>query len=260
MNVPALRRAARRASDWVDLQWSLVVRVLERVAPQARGRLLDVGCGEKPYEHIFLPYVTEYLGIEHEASFVDTAAWCRDRKPDHLYDGKRLPFEDRSFDTVLSVQVLEHTPHPAALMSEMGRVLKDDGVLILSAPFQFRLHEEPHDYFRYSPHGLGTLCADVGLEIVEVHSQGSLWSVLGHKLNSYLAFRVARVGSLAQSMGKLPHEPPSVERPRLWTLPLVAPAMLGVAGAARVMDRLLPDPEEALGFLVVARRARSPSP
>lgn len=252
---PALKSAARSVSDWVDLQWSLVVLLLKRVAPQARGRLLDVGCGEKPYEHIFLPYVSEYLGIEHEASFVSTAAAHAARKPDVIYDGKRLPFEDRSFDTVLNVQVLEHTPRPSALVHEMARVLKDDGILILSAPFQFRLHEQPHDYFRYSPHGLRTLCEAAGLEVLEVHAQGSLWSVLAHKLNSYLAFNVAKVGGLAQSMGKLPHEGLATAPPRLWTLPFVAPAMLGLSGAARVLDRLLPDPEESLGFLIVARRS-----
>jgi hypothetical protein len=98
------------------------------------------------------------------------------------------------------------------------------------------------------------LCSEAGLEVIEVHHQGSLWSVLAHKLNSYLAFNVARIGGLAQAMGKLPHEAPSQQRPRTWTLPLVAPAMLGLSGAARVMDRYLEDPEETLGFLVVARR------
>jgi SAM-dependent methyltransferase len=252
--VPAVGRAARVASDWIDLQWSLIVGLLARVAPQAHGRLLDVGCGEKPYEDIFRPFVTEYLGIEHEATFASTFASRSDRKPDLVYDGARLPFPDRTFDTVLNVQVLEHTPRPGALVIEMGRVLKDDGILILSAPFQFRLHEQPHDYFRYSPHGLRALCDDAGLEIVEVLAQGSLWSVLGHKLNSYLALRVARVGSLAQAMGKLPHEGESVARPRLWTLPVVGPSMVGIAGLARVLDRIAPEPEEALGFVVVARR------
>jgi SAM-dependent methyltransferase len=254
LNRPGVKGAMRHAVDWVDLQWSLIIELLERVAPQARGRLLDVGCGEKPYEQIFLPYVTEYIGIEHEASFVSTSASRSDRKPDLLYDGRRLPFEDRSFDTILNVQVLEHTPDPRGLVAEMSRVMRDDGLLILSAPFQFRLHEEPHDYFRYSPHGLRALCDEVGLEIVEVHNQGSLWSVLAHKLNSYLAFRIARAGGVAQTMGKLPHEAPTVLRPRIWTLPFVAPAMFGLSGAARVLDRVLTDPEEALGFLVVARR------
>jgi SAM-dependent methyltransferase len=256
LNSPVLRRAARSASDWIDLQWSLLMEVIARVAPQAHGRLLDVGCGQRPYEHLFTPYVTEYIGIEHEATFAKTNASTSDKKPDLYYDGTRLPFDDKSFDTVLNVQVLEHTPKPGALVAEMARVLKDDGVLLLSAPFQFRLHEQPHDYFRYSPHGLRSLCADVGLEVVEVHEQGSLWSIIAHKLNSYLAFNVARIGGLAQAMGKLSHEAPSGARVRFWTLPVVAPLMLSLSGGARILDRVLHDPEESMGFLIVARRKR----
>ena len=158
-----VRRTIRATSDWVDLQWSLLIRALEAVAPRARGRLLDVGCGDKPYERIFRPYVQEYLGIEHQSTFTATAANMGRSRPDRLYDGDRLPFEDGSFDTVISIQVLEHTPRPRELMAEMARVLRRDGALILAAPFSFRLHEEPHDYFRYSPHGLRELCSEAGL-------------------------------------------------------------------------------------------------
>jgi SAM-dependent methyltransferase len=248
-----LKRAVRATSDWVDLQWSLTIDSLERVAPQARGRLLDVGCGQKPYERIFLPFLREYVGIEREDTFALTHAGEAGARPDVLYDGNRLPFDDRSFDTVLNVQVLEHTPRPLELVKEMARVLKDDGRLILSAPFQFRLHEEPHDYFRYSPHGLRALCREAGLEIVEVYPMGSLWSVIGHKLNSYLALRVARIGGLAQAIGKLSHEGTTLRRTRFWTLPFVGPSMLGISAAARVLDRVAFDPEESLGYLVVAR-------
>jgi SAM-dependent methyltransferase len=255
-----VQRATRSASDWIDLQWSLLWELLTRIAPQARGRLLDVGCGQRPYESLFLPHVSEYVGIEHEATFARTSAFASEKKPDLYYDGRRLPFDDKSFDTVLNVQVLEHTPEPGLLVSEMSRVLKADGVLILSAPFDFRLHEEPHDYFRYTPHGLRTLCEKAGLEIVEVHKHGNLWSILAHKLNSYLAFRVARLGGLAQAVGKLSHEDPAEARTRVWTLPLVAPLMLTLSGGARVLDRLLPEPAEGLGFLIIARHQRLPTP
>jgi SAM-dependent methyltransferase len=242
----------RRCADWVDLQWSVLERSLRAVAPRARGRLLDVGCGDKAYEPWFRPFVSCYIGVEHASTFASTAAGARGG-PDVIYDGATLPFRDGAFDTVLSVQVLEHTPRPAALMAEMRRVLAPGGLLILTAPFQFRLHEQPHDYFRYSPHGLRQLCDDVGLEVFETVPQGSLWTVIGHKLNSYLALRVARVGQLAQRMGKLPHEAPQGEGVRWWTLPAVGPAIVSIAAGARLLDRVLDDPEESLGYLVLAR-------
>jgi SAM-dependent methyltransferase len=256
LSLPWVSKVARRTADWIDLQWSITIESLTRIAPRSRGRLLDVGCGDKPYEHLFSPFVDEYVGIEHEASFVATSASSGKKGPDHLYDGNRLPFEDRTFDTVLSVQVLEHTPRPGPLVREMARVLKNDGLLILTAPFQFRLHEEPHDYFRYTHHGLRELCREAGLEIIEVEQQGSLWSVMGHKLNSYLGLNVARLQGVAQAMGKLGHEDAASKPTRWWTLPVVAPAMATISLGARVLDRVAHDRNEALSFLIVARRAK----
>jgi len=253
-SAPSLEGIVRRVSDWVDLQESFLLETCRRVAPRAHGRLLDVGCGQRPYEALFLPHVTEYIGIEHEATFGRTHASKSAKVPDFYYDGVRLPFEDKSFDTVLNVQVLEHTPEPGRLVSEMARVLKDDGLLILTAPFDFRLHEQPHDYFRYTPHGLRTLCEKAGLEITETAPMGSLWSIVAHKLNTYLAFRVARIGSVAQSIGKLPHEGSQAEAPRLWTFPLVAPVMVGLSAGARVLDRVLEEPDESMAFVILARR------
>jgi hypothetical protein len=136
----------------------------------------------------------------------------------------------------------------------MGRVLKKAGILILNAPFSFRLHEEPHDYFRYTPHGLGEMCRRAGLRVIEALPQGLLFSVLAHKLNSFLAFRVANMDSLMQEMGKLGHEERASGRPRLWTLPVVIPAMLEISAAARVLDWLAPDETEALSYLVLANK------
>ncbi|MDP9149844.1 MAG: class I SAM-dependent methyltransferase [Myxococcota bacterium] len=249
-----MRHTIRGVSDWVDLQWSLLVDDLKLVAPIARGRLLDVGCGEKPYEAIFRPYVTEYIGIEHEATFALTSASGRGG-PDLAYDGKTLPFPDASFDTILNVQVLEHTPDPQRLIDEMSRVLRRDGRLIVTAPFSFRLHEEPHDYFRYSPHGLRSMLGKAGLEVVDLHAHGGLFSVLAHKINTFLAFRLGRLEGMSQGMGKLGHERQAAAPPRYWALPVVLPTMATLSAGARVMDRAFPEPTEALSFLVVARKS-----
>jgi SAM-dependent methyltransferase len=248
-----LTRLARGAANFVDLQWSLIIRALEGVAPLARGRLLDVGCGDKPYLEIFAPFVSEYVGVEHEASFKQTESAGRSRGPDVLYDGEHLPFGNAEFDTVICIQTLEHTPKPQELVRELARVLRPEGRLLLMAPFSFRLHEEPHDYFRYTPHGLRVLCENAGLELTQCIPIGSLWSLLGHKLNSYLAFNVARAGGVAQGLNKLGHEGKQRARPRFWLAPPVALSMLCVTVAARVLDRVAVDETEALGFLVVAR-------
>ncbi len=249
-----LAAAARGMANWVDLYRTLHQRALRAGARHARGRLLDVGCGEKPHEHLFRSFVDEYVGVEYEGSFALTDASRRSTKPDYFYDGKRLPFSDQAFDTVLNVDVLEHTPEPGLLVSEMSRVLRDDGVLILTAPFSFRLHELPHDYFRYTPNGLRALCDRVDITVTEVHPIGSVWSLIGHKINSYLAFRVAHLDGVGQALGKLGHEAPRDKRTRVWTLPAIVPALVGVAAAARVFDRACPDDTEALGHLIVGRR------
>jgi SAM-dependent methyltransferase len=227
---------------------------MKAVSSLAGGRMLDVGCGDKPYEKFFRPYVSEYVGIEHEATYSSTQSAGRRGRPDLVYDGRTLPFENASFDTVMSVQVLEHTPEPQRLVDEMSRVLRAHGTLILTAPFSFRLHEEPHDYFRYSPHGLRSMLARSGLEVIELRAQGALFSVLAHKINTFLAFRLARLERVTQAMGGLGFEQVATKAPRYWVLPAVIPAMLVAGAGARVLDYLVPDPSEALSFLVVARK------
>jgi SAM-dependent methyltransferase len=255
LKIPAVRSVARRTADWVDLQYSFILSQLAKAAPRARGRLLDVGCGDKPYEQLFRPFVGEYIGIEYEQVFNKTSAASAERKPDLYYDGRTLPFDAQAFDTVLSIQVLEHTPQPQALLNEMARVLKKNGLLILCAPFSARLHEEPHDYFRYTPHGLRAMCDEAGLDVTEVWQQGTFWAVMGHKANSFLAFRVASAQAAAFSLGKAKHEGEALatNANRAWLLPIVAPAMIGVAATARLLDRVAPDESETLSYMIFAR-------
>jgi len=219
-------------------------------------RVLDAACGEGYGSALLSREAATVVGVDDGAAAIAHAR-ARYHAPNLAYvQGSvlALPLADASVDLVVSFETIEHLGEQREMLAEFRRVLAPDGVLILTAPFQFRLHEQPHDYFRYSAHGLRQLCDDAGLEVFETIAQGSLWSVVGHKLNSYLALRVARVGQLAQRMGKLPHEAPQGEGVRWWTLPVVGPGIVSIAAAARVLDRVLPDPDETLGFLVLARK------
>jgi SAM-dependent methyltransferase len=50
------------------------------------------------------------------------------------YDGRDIPFADKSFDVIFSSSVLEHIPHLDAMLHEMRRVLKDDGIAVHIVP------------------------------------------------------------------------------------------------------------------------------
>lgn len=76
----------------------LYQNVLE-LTPNLKGKLLDIGCGSKPYES--LCKVDKYIGLE-----IDDDGNRNHNYADVFYDGKTIPFESNTFDSILSNQVL----------------------------------------------------------------------------------------------------------------------------------------------------------
>lgn len=115
----------------------------------AHGHVLDIGCANRRVEKI-LPQGCHYLGLDYPAT--GTALYRA--RPDILADAAQIPLCDNSMDTVLMLDVMEHLrlPHKALLESE--RVLRRGGRLLISIPFLYPLHDEPHDYQRLTIHGL----------------------------------------------------------------------------------------------------------
>ena len=249
----SLKTLSRWARDLVDLEKSSLDGALAHAASLASGRLLDVGCGDKPYEKLFAPHVSSYVGVEYESTYRDSAN-ARLNRADHVYDGKTLPFPDESFDTILNTQVLEHVPDPFALFAEMVRVLAAGGRLLVTVPFAHRIHSAPYDYHRFTRFALESLAGQQGLEVQELSSRGGFWMVMGQKFTSHLALRAARLGRTVQEAGGRTYEKPESTEPRWWVLPVVAPVIVSASLVARGLDRIDHDESDTLGYLLVARK------
>jgi len=85
---------------------------------------------------------------------------------DVLGDAQRLTYGDGSFGTVLSLDLLEHVRDPWSAVAETHRVLRDDGLFVLSVPCVFRLHAFPTDYWRFTASGVDSLLAGWGARTV----------------------------------------------------------------------------------------------
>ncbi|MEN2400338.1 class I SAM-dependent methyltransferase [Flavobacterium sp. MC2016-06] len=148
--------------------------LFKAIKKYAKGDVLDIGCGNKPYEDFFSSSCTSYIGCDIIQSNLN--------KVDILSPADNIPLEDNSFDTVFSTQTIEHVENYQGLVDEAYRLLKKGGFLILSGPFNWQLHEEPYDFFRFSKHGFTHVVNKSGFELVELNENGGMWSVVGQYL------------------------------------------------------------------------------
>jgi len=154
---------------WTDahkLSRDNIARLLAKAAPYVHGAVLDVGCGMKPYEQLLGGQATHWTGLD----FVQSAAGHT--RADVFGSALDMPFESASFDTIICTQVAEHVPEPMRLFSECARVLRTGGILLLTTPQTEEMHEQPHDYYRYTRYGLQYLAEAQGLQVLALHPFG----------------------------------------------------------------------------------------
>lgn len=125
-------------------------------------RVLDVGCGIKPYAHLIEPICHSYLGL-------DRIPAADQKKIDIYGDALSLPFSSCSFDALVSFQVMEHVKEPEIFLSEAFRVLKGGGHALITTPFMWAEHEQPHDYYRYTRYGLKYLAEKAGFIVLNIN-------------------------------------------------------------------------------------------
>lgn len=158
----------------------------------AKGKLLDIGCGNKPYEIWCKEIVSEYVGCD----IVQSSG----NKVDVLSSANKIPLDSNSFDTVLSTQVIEHVEDHQGLIDEAYRLLKPQGYFILSGPMYWNLHEEPYDFFRFTKHGFKYILEKAGFEVCEIVANGGAWATLGQVINHTFEFKNSNANKVAKGL------------------------------------------------------------
>ncbi len=157
------------------LVYKPLIRDLEyAVRTYSKGKVLDIGCGNKPYEKLFENKCDEYIGCDIVQS--------SENKVDVICEAINIPLEDNSLDIVFSTQVIEHVGDHNKLLNEMYRMLKPNGYVILSGPMYWHLHEEPYDFFRFTKHGFKYIFEKQGFQMVESLANGGKWATLGQMI------------------------------------------------------------------------------
>ncbi len=166
-------------TDYLVFQY-LLPALKESFAEHARGSLIDLGCGNRPYEKILQPYITKYTGVDFTQNKFNTV--------DIVSDAANVPVPDQSFDTCISTQVLEHVKDPAALISEANRVLKPGGKVILSFPLYWPVHGAPWDFHRLTRYGIIELLEKTGFKMIRIVENGGAWATAGQAMANAFSF------------------------------------------------------------------------
>jgi len=180
----AIDRNPRLRNWFSPVTLSLHRKLAPLLRQRATGAFLDAGCGAMPYRPLVESAVSSYDGLDIAPRSDDTTYVCS------LTDMADVPSD--TYDTILCSEVLEHVDDPRAAAQELSRVLRSEGVVIISVPFLSRLHEEPHDFQRFTEHGLRLLIAQAGLDLESIETTGTVFSFLGHQLSSAIVLTTWR--------------------------------------------------------------------
>ena len=138
--------------DWEQIESyhirTAILNALKSALPEIEGVVLDIGCGSQPYKSVILGAsgkVKSYIGIELTSDSVNCA---------------------------ILTEVLEHCPEPVDLLSEVNRVMTPGGLLFLTVPFLWHLHDIPFDEYRYTPFALRRMLSKAGFTQIDLTAHG----------------------------------------------------------------------------------------
>jgi len=202
------------------------------------GKMMDIGCGSKPYKELIS--VNEYIGVD----FQGEGHSHENEEIDVFYDGKTIPFENDTFDSVLSSEVFEHVFNLSELLCEINRVMKTDANLVITCPFIIAEHEAPNDFARYTSFGIKHLLNTHGFEIIYYKKIGtSIESIMQVFLSYFDSYVISKLNFF---------KPLKV---------LLGPIIIAIINiTAIVLNFILPKRQDAfLNHIIVCKKKKKPA-
>jgi len=223
------------AKHWINSY--IFTKEMTKVLPEyIHGRLIDIGCGDKPYEPYVRDYVSEHVGIDHEKTLhkIDNI--------DIFAPAYEIPVKSASFDCALCTNVLEHLEEPGRAIAECARVLKPDGIAVYAMPFIYAPHEEPRDFYRYTKHGIHYLFEKNGFQLIELKALSGFWVTFSMALTLHI-WKFRRKKRLRKILKPL--------------FMLIPPFVILIQSIGYVLDLINKNEEWTWMFLVVAKKANN---
>jgi ubiquinone/menaquinone biosynthesis C-methylase UbiE len=132
---------------------------------RANSTVVDIGCGEQPMRTLIEEKGAQYIGVDIVQNSQNTV--------DIVCSGASIQLPDNSVECILCTEVVEHVPEIDKVFSEFTRILKPNGYIILTCPFLYPLHEEPHDFNRPTPYLLEFLANKYSLTVLKLEKTGN---------------------------------------------------------------------------------------
>lgn len=160
----------------------LAKRYFDVISKYAKGRLLDLGCGNVPLYEFYKSRTSEAICVDwentyHKNDFIDYQFNLNEPFPENI--GK--------FDTILTTDVIEHIENPDVFFDEISKSLEIGGKLILSTPFLYWVHEAPYDFQRFTEFKLKKYCEKNSLKILELTPYGGVLEAIADLISKLLA-------------------------------------------------------------------------
>ncbi len=146
---------------------------IKKNAIKLKGKMLDFGCGLKPYKKLFIN-IDEYIGLD-----IENEGHSHIKEDiDVFYDGKIIPFQNNYFDSLFCSEVFEHVVNLDEIILEIKRVLKPNALCLITMPFIWDEHEIPNDYNRFTSYGIKEFLKKNGFEIIQFTKTSNFLAVV----------------------------------------------------------------------------------